>query len=143
MPKKRRRVLPVEQPRNRKREVTVQNRRTNALKHQHTHPTIQTHQPVLKDAFGSAKSGHVNGVNVIGLSAQNSASPSNQPTSTSMSAKMASMTGGSCSNTNQSQCLTGAFSLLDSRIEFVFPLRISSLFVLGFSIKKTLFDVKI
>lgn len=120
MPKKRRRVLPVEQPRNRKREVTIQNRRTNALKHQHTHPTTQTHQPVLKDAFGSAKTGHVNGVNVIGLSAQNSASPSNQPTSTSMSAKMASMTGGSCSNTNQSQCLTGAFLLFDSIIEFFF-----------------------
>lgn len=78
--------------------MTVTNRRTNALKHQHTHPTSQTHPPVLKDTFGSAKSGHVNGVNVIGLTAQNTASPSNQPTSTSMSSKMASMTGGGCGN---------------------------------------------
>lgn len=74
--------------------MPVSNRRTNALKHQHTHPATQTHPAVLKDAFSSAKGGHVNGVNVIGLSAQSSASPSNQPTSTSMSAKMASMTGG-------------------------------------------------
>lgn len=74
--------------------MPVSNRRTNALKHQHTHPANQTHPAVLKDAFGSAKGGHVNGVNVIGLSTQNSAPPSNQPTSTSMSAKMANMTGG-------------------------------------------------
>lgn len=86
--------------------MTVQNRRTNALKHQHSTPSAQTHQPASKDIFGGAKSGHVNGVNVIGLSAQNSASPSNQPTSTSMSAKMASMTGGSCSN------IAGWFSIL-------------------------------
>ncbi|EAA43883.4 AGAP008202-PA, partial [Anopheles gambiae str. PEST] len=38
LPKKRRRVLPVEQPR-RKRDMGVANRRVNALKHQHTQPT--------------------------------------------------------------------------------------------------------
>lgn len=66
MPKKRRRVLPVEQPR-RKREIGVTNRRMNALKHQHTHPATQVHPPIFKDAFGSAKIGHVNGVNVISV----------------------------------------------------------------------------
>lgn len=93
LPKRRRRVLPVEQPR-RKREVPVAaNRRMNALKHQPTHPTASP--AIFKDAFGSAKigmkapdiakafrnefhrflmlavkqiAGHVNGVNVIGLS---------------------------------------------------------------------------
>lgn len=87
--------MPVEQVR-RKREVTVTNRRTNALKHQHSQPGSQTnHPPVGKDLFGTAKSGHVNGVNVIGLSTQNSASPSNQPTSTSMSSKAAIVCSGS------------------------------------------------
>lgn len=93
LPKKRRRVLPVEQPR-RKREVPVTNRRTNALKHQHTHPTTQTHPSVLKDAFGTSKPGHGNGVNVIGLpSAQGSSQAGmvNQP----MSTKVSSMCGSS------------------------------------------------
>lgn len=85
----------MEQPR-RKREVAVTNRRTNALKHQHTHPTTQTHPPVVKDAFGTSKPGHGNGVNVIGLPAQgSSATTSNQPMSASMSAKVSSMCGNS------------------------------------------------
>ncbi|XP_062548388.1 potassium voltage-gated channel protein Shaw-like [Armigeres subalbatus] len=71
LPKKRRRVLPVEQPR-RKREVGVANRRMNALKHQHTHPT---HPAIFKDAFGGAKIGNVNGVNVIGLTLQGPSVP--------------------------------------------------------------------
>lgn len=87
----------MEQPR-RKREVNVNNRRTNALKHQHTHPATQTHPPVQKDAFGSSKLGHVNGVNVIGLSTQSTASPSNQPTTTSMTAKSGSVCGGPSPN---------------------------------------------
>ena len=49
LPKKRRRVLPVEQPR-RKRGEGVINRRMNAIKHHH--PAI------FKDAFGSAKIGN-------------------------------------------------------------------------------------
>ncbi|XP_021915553.1 potassium voltage-gated channel protein Shaw-like isoform X3 [Zootermopsis nevadensis] len=48
LPKKRRRVLPVEQPR-RKRGEGVMTRRTNAIKHHH--PAI------FKDAFGGAKIG--------------------------------------------------------------------------------------
>ncbi|XP_039438720.1 potassium voltage-gated channel protein Shaw-like [Culex pipiens pallens] len=74
LPKKRRRVLPVEQPR-RKRDVGVANRRMNAMKHQHatTHPT--GHPAIFKDAFGGAKIGHVNGVNVIGLTLQGPSVP--------------------------------------------------------------------
>ncbi|XP_058120766.1 potassium voltage-gated channel protein Shaw-like [Anopheles ziemanni] len=53
LPKKRRRVLPVEQPR-RKRDMGAANRRVNALKHQHTQPT---HPAIFKDAFGGAKIG--------------------------------------------------------------------------------------
>ncbi|KAH8293298.1 hypothetical protein KR018_012345, partial [Drosophila ironensis] len=94
LPKKRRRVLPVEQPR-RKREPTAPHRgRTNAIKQ--TPPTVPglvgggggpgagggggsagghavghpaTAAPMFKDAFGGAKIGtvNVNGVNVIGL----------------------------------------------------------------------------
>ncbi|KAH8409890.1 hypothetical protein KR009_000338, partial [Drosophila setifemur] len=97
LPKKRRRVLPVEQPR-RKREPTAPHRgRTNAIKqtpptgpglvggggggpgaggaggggggggHVVGHPAAAT--PMFKDAFGGAKIGsvNVNGVNVIGL----------------------------------------------------------------------------
>lgn len=98
----------------RKREPTItsNNRRTNALKHQHSgsggaHPGTQNHPSVLKDSFSSAKnSGHVNGVNVIGLT-QSSASPSNQPMSTSMSTKMAMMTGGN--NTTHSLNLSGLY----------------------------------
>uniref|UniRef100_A0A336KTB5 CSON015567 protein n=1 Tax=Culicoides sonorensis TaxID=179676 RepID=A0A336KTB5_CULSO len=52
LPKKRRRVLPVEQPR-RKRENGAEPRRTNAMKHQHH----TTHPAIFKDAFGSAKIG--------------------------------------------------------------------------------------
>lgn len=102
--------MPVEQPR-RKREVTPANRRTNALKHQHTHPGGQSHPSVLKDNFGTTKSGHVNGVNVIGLN-QSSTSPSNQPMSTSMSNKMANMTGSGVGISNQagsSQIFTNIF----------------------------------
>ncbi|EDX04348.1 GD22359 [Drosophila simulans] len=93
LPKKRRRVLPVEQPR-RKREPTAPHRgRTNAIKqtpptgpglvaggvgpvgaggaglggHAVGHPAAGA--PMFKDAFGGAKIGtvNVNGVNVIGL----------------------------------------------------------------------------
>ncbi|XP_053692413.1 potassium voltage-gated channel protein Shaw-like [Sabethes cyaneus] len=71
LPKKRRRVLPVEQPR-RKRETCAANRRVNAMKHQHAHPT---HPAIFKDAFGGAKIGHVNGVNVIGLTLQGPSVP--------------------------------------------------------------------
>lgn len=82
--------MPVEQVRRKTREPTVQNRRTNALKHQHggsnTHPGSQIHPSVLKN------SGHVNGVNVIGLTGS-SASSSNQPVSTSMSSKIANISG--------------------------------------------------
>lgn len=88
--------MPVEQVRRKTREPTVQNRRTNALKHQHggsggggnTHPGSQIHPSVLKN------SGHVNGVNVIGLTG-GSASSSNQPVSTSMSSKIANISGAS------------------------------------------------
>uniref|UniRef100_A0A182R4S4 Uncharacterized protein n=1 Tax=Anopheles funestus TaxID=62324 RepID=A0A182R4S4_ANOFN len=48
------------------------NRRVNALKHQHTQPT---HPAIFKDAFGGAKIGHVNGVNVIGLTLQGPSVP--------------------------------------------------------------------
>uniref|UniRef100_A0A182F5V2 Uncharacterized protein n=1 Tax=Anopheles albimanus TaxID=7167 RepID=A0A182F5V2_ANOAL len=83
LPKKRRRVLPVEQPR-RKRDVGVANRRVNAMKHQHTTPPTAgaggggcgpTHPAIFKDAFGGAKIGHVNGVNVIGLTLQGPSVP--------------------------------------------------------------------
>lgn len=91
--------MPVEQVRRKTREPTnVQNRRTNALKHQHggsgssgggnTHPGSQIHPSALKN------SGHVNGVNVIGLTGS-SASSSNQPVSTSMSSKIANISGAS------------------------------------------------
>ncbi|XP_066996693.1 potassium voltage-gated channel protein Shaw [Anabrus simplex] len=66
LPKKRRRVLPVEQPR-RKRGDGAINRRMNAIKHHH--PAI------FKDAFGGAKIGNVNGVNVIGLALQGPSIP--------------------------------------------------------------------
>lgn len=49
LPKKRRRVLPVEQPRRKKKEEGPINRRMNAIKH---HPTA------FKDAFGNAKLGN-------------------------------------------------------------------------------------
>ncbi|XP_019880247.1 potassium voltage-gated channel protein Shaw-like isoform X2 [Aethina tumida] len=67
LPKKRRRVLPVEQPRRKKLENTT-NRRMNAIKHHHP--------AVFKDAFGNAKLGNVNGVNVIGLALQGPSVPS-------------------------------------------------------------------
>ncbi|XP_058817998.1 potassium voltage-gated channel protein Shaw-like [Topomyia yanbarensis] len=72
LPKKRRRVLPVEQPR-RKREPCPANRRVNAMKHQHHGHA--THPAIFKDAFGGAKIGHVNGVNVIGLTLQGPSVP--------------------------------------------------------------------
>ncbi|KAK4874978.1 hypothetical protein RN001_014338 [Aquatica leii] len=66
LPKKRRRVLPVEQPRRKKVDACA-NRRMNAIKH---------HHPALfKDAFGSAKAGNINGVNVIGLALQGPSMP--------------------------------------------------------------------
>ncbi|XP_055295912.1 potassium voltage-gated channel protein Shaw-like [Sitodiplosis mosellana] len=119
LPKKRRRVLPVEQPRRKTREPPVANRRTNALKHQHTHPGAQSHPSVLKDSFGSTKSGHVNGVNVIGLT-QSTASPSNQPMSTSMSTKMANMTGGATNFSNPSSAGEG-FSAQSSSVQCLKP----------------------
>ncbi|KAF5271193.1 hypothetical protein FQA39_LY08200 [Lamprigera yunnana] len=67
LPKKRRRVLPVEQPRRKKVDACA-NRRMNAIKHHH--PAI------FKDAFGSAKVGNLNGVNVIGLALQGPSMPS-------------------------------------------------------------------
>lgn len=115
LPKKRRRVLPVEQPR-RKREVAVTNRRTNALKHQHTHPTTQTHPPVLKDAFGTSKPGHGNGVNVI-----SSAAASNQPMSATMSARVSSMCGSSGVGSSQMQNSPGL--LLSMLILMILMLR--------------------
>lgn len=52
LPKKRRHVLPVEQPR-RKREMGPPPRRLNSIKN-----TIHTtHPPIFKDAFGNAKIG--------------------------------------------------------------------------------------
>lgn len=91
LPKKRRRVMPVEQVRRKTHEPTVQNRRTNALKHQHggggtTHLGSQTHPAMMKNI------GHVNGVNVIGVTGS-SASSSNQPMS--MSTKIANISGAS------------------------------------------------
>lgn len=79
----------MEQVRRKPNEPPVQNRRTNALKHQHggsgnTHLSSQTHPPVLKS------SGHVNGVNVIGLTG-NSALAANQP----MPSKIANISGAS------------------------------------------------
>ncbi|XP_018570831.1 potassium voltage-gated channel protein Shaw-like [Anoplophora glabripennis] len=66
LPKQRRSVLPVEQPRRKKKEDAT-NRRMNAIKHP---------PAVFKDAFGSAKLGNVNGVNVIGLALQGPSMPS-------------------------------------------------------------------
>ncbi|XP_051858410.1 potassium voltage-gated channel protein Shaw isoform X1 [Drosophila albomicans] len=75
LPKKRRRVLPVEQPR-RKREPPAPHRgRANAIKQTPptvggvvgAHTSVQAPTPMFKDAFGGAKIGNVNGVNVIGL----------------------------------------------------------------------------
>ncbi|KAL1121940.1 hypothetical protein AAG570_003348, partial [Ranatra chinensis] len=60
LPKRRRRVLPVEQPRPKRSDQL--NRRVNAIKH---HP-----QAIFKDAFGNPKLGTVNGVNMIGLALQ-------------------------------------------------------------------------
>ncbi|CAO1379585.1 unnamed protein product [Diamesa hyperborea] len=60
LPKKRRRVLPVEQPR-RNRANEPQQRRINIK---------QPHPAIFKDGFGSAKIGTVNGINVIGISLQ-------------------------------------------------------------------------
>ncbi|XP_071052058.1 potassium voltage-gated channel protein Shaw-like isoform X1 [Onthophagus taurus] len=66
LPKKRRRVLPVEQPR-RKKVDTVAHRRVNAIKHPST---------LYKDPFGNAKLGNINGVNMIGLALQGPSVPS-------------------------------------------------------------------
>lgn len=125
LPKKRRRVMPVEQVRRKTREPTVQNRRTNALKHQHggggggnTHPGSQIHPSVLKN------SGHVNGVNVIGLTGS-SASSSNQPVSTSMSSKIANISG--ASNTmggGHTQNPSGLHSFFSSYLKLLFLLHI-------------------
>lgn len=82
--------MPVEQPRNRKREIPQTNRRTNALKHQHINPTNQAHPP--GGPFSSSKLGHVNGVNVISQGSSTAAcssgkasnlfgNPSSNPTS--------------------------------------------------------------
>ncbi|CAD0202413.1 unnamed protein product [Chrysodeixis includens] len=59
LPKKRRRVLPVEQPR-RKRDATASNRRVNAVKH----------PVVLKDMSPGGNKFGVNGMNMISLALQ-------------------------------------------------------------------------
>ncbi|KAM3955735.1 LOW QUALITY PROTEIN: potassium voltage-gated channel protein Shaw-like [Aphomia sociella] len=59
LPKKRRRVLPVEQPR-RKRDVSASNRRVNAVKH----------PVVLKDLSPGSNKVGVNGMNMISLALQ-------------------------------------------------------------------------
>ncbi|KAK6626472.1 hypothetical protein RUM44_008945 [Polyplax serrata] len=61
LPKKRRRVLPVEQPRRKviSRENAI-NRLGNAMKH----------PQLFKDTFGGTKIGNVNGVNMLGLALQ-------------------------------------------------------------------------
>ncbi|XP_076275280.1 potassium voltage-gated channel protein Shaw-like isoform X2 [Rhynchophorus ferrugineus] len=66
LPKRRRRVLPVEQPR-RKKQDNIGNRRVNAIKHHH--PAI------IKDAFGPSKIGNANGVPIISLSLQGPSVP--------------------------------------------------------------------
>lgn len=150
--------MPVEQVR-RNREPTITNRRTNALKHQHTHPGAQSHPSVLKDSFGSTKSGHVNGVNAIGLR-QSFASPSNQPMSTSMSSKMANMTG-SKGSASQSLNLGGACSVIplpkqhSCCFHFIFVFLFSPRFSINFlsntppsslgisSIKSDVFDINL
>ncbi|XP_037972745.2 potassium voltage-gated channel protein Shaw [Plutella xylostella] len=60
LPKKRRRVLPVEQPRRMKREVTASNRRVNAVKH----------PAVMKDLSPGSNKFGVNGMNMISLALQ-------------------------------------------------------------------------
>ncbi|XP_059616493.1 potassium voltage-gated channel protein Shaw-like [Phlebotomus argentipes] len=72
LPKRRRRVLPVEQPRRKRDTGAPANRRMNAMKHQHA---SHTHPAIFKDAFGSAKIGHVDTVNIIGLSLQSPTVP--------------------------------------------------------------------
>ncbi|XP_066261384.1 potassium voltage-gated channel protein Shaw-like isoform X2 [Euwallacea similis] len=67
LPKQRRRVLPVEQPRRKKLE-SVGNRRVNAIKHHHP--------AVIKDAFGGSKIGSANGIPVINLALQGPSVPS-------------------------------------------------------------------
>ncbi|CAG9802281.1 unnamed protein product [Chironomus riparius] len=74
LPKKRRRVLPVEQPRRKRGNEGGPNRRMN-IHHHHHHMKPHPTNALLKDAFGTAKIGHVNGVNVIGLSMQQSVQP--------------------------------------------------------------------
>ncbi|XP_053959339.1 potassium voltage-gated channel protein Shaw [Anastrepha ludens] len=65
LPKKRRRVLPVEQPRRKREQGPPTRGRANAIKHLHGPPTAPT--TMFKDPFGGAKIGNMNGVNVIGL----------------------------------------------------------------------------
>nr|XP_024215760.1 potassium voltage-gated channel protein Shaw-like isoform X2 [Halyomorpha halys] len=83
LPKRRRRVLPVEQPRPKRGEVNNQvavaaNRRVNAIKH---HP-----HPIFKEAFPGPKLGTVNGMNMIGLALQGPSIPGvTLPTSSSES----------------------------------------------------------
>lgn len=71
LPKRRRRVLPVEQPRPKRGEISnqvaVANRRVNAIKH---HP-----HPIFKEAFPAPKLGTVNGMNMIGLALQGPSIP--------------------------------------------------------------------
>ncbi|KAJ8984686.1 hypothetical protein NQ317_015778 [Molorchus minor] len=66
LPKRRRNVLPVGQPRRKKIENAT-NRRMNAIKQP---------PPAFKEALGGAKVGNVNGVNVIGLAIQGPSVPS-------------------------------------------------------------------
>ncbi|KAK3920595.1 Potassium voltage-gated channel protein Shaw [Frankliniella fusca] len=71
LPKRRRRVLPVEQPRRQPRPDGLSNRRMNAIKH---HPA----NTIFKEAFAPAKIGTVNGVNMIGLALQGQSLPGMQ-----------------------------------------------------------------
>ncbi|KAI8439763.1 hypothetical protein MSG28_013450 [Choristoneura fumiferana] len=73
LPKKRRRVLPVEQPR-RKRDVTASNRRVNAVKH----PVVLKDIPPGGNKFG------VNGMNMIGLALQGPPNILTRPSTASM-----------------------------------------------------------
>uniref|UniRef100_A0AAR5PJB0 BTB domain-containing protein n=2 Tax=Dendroctonus ponderosae TaxID=77166 RepID=A0AAR5PJB0_DENPD len=67
LPKRRRRVLPVEQPRRKNKPDGIGNRRVNAIKHHH--PAI------MKDAFGT-KIGNANGIPVINLALEGPSIPS-------------------------------------------------------------------
>ncbi|XP_075149340.1 shaw-like isoform X2 [Haematobia irritans] len=75
LPKQRRRVLPVEQPRRKREQIPPPRGRTQAYKQTSLTPGIMatggpvhTHNPMLKEAFAPAKIESMNGVNVNGVS---------------------------------------------------------------------------